>query len=232
MLTGRGTAFKSAISLGHLLDAEGQKMSKSKGNVVDPWVEIEKWGVDAIRFWMYSVTQAGDSKNYDEKTMKDATKVLSWFDNSAKFYELFKDVPQKEGVSTAIDRWMEARTKKTISVVTSALDEYRPFEATRAIASLLEDVSQWYVRRIRERARAGNVSALETLRNTLRTTSLLLAPFAPFIAEDIFSKVKNNSDPESVHLADWPQIKKQWHFFSPKTNSIIVEMQKVRSLRF
>jgi isoleucyl-tRNA synthetase len=229
-LFGRRAAFKNVISLGHLLDAEGQKMSKSKGNVVDPWIEIEKWGVDALRFWMYSVSQAGDSKNYDEKTVKEAAKVLSWIDNSTKFYELFKDVPSVSSSKTVMDRWMHERVAGTVLRVTAAMNAYKLFEATRAIADLSEDLSQWYVRRVRDRVREGDASALTTLRQTLRTLALLLAPFAPFLAEEVFLKTREVGDPESVHLALWPQPKRKWFFTAKPNGKLIEQMARVRSL--
>jgi isoleucyl-tRNA synthetase len=231
-LAGRGAAFQNVISLGHLLDSEGQKMSKSKGNVVVPWAEMDRWGADAVRFWMYSVTQAGDTKNYDEKTMKEAARVLSWLDNSAKFYELFRDTSPSTvlgaPVETILDRWMQARVSETVILITKSMDVYRPYDATRALASLAEDISQWYVRRIRDRARQGDTAALTTLRDTLRTLALLVAPFAPFIAEDIFTKVKNDSDPESVHLADWPRFAEASQ--GTPNETLITSMARVRTL--
>lgn len=232
VLLKRGRAYKNVICLGHLLDAEGKKMSKSKGNVVDPNVEIGKWGADTLRFWMYYVNQSGDSKNYDEKTVKEAARVLSWFGNSAKFYELFKDteVTDREEV---IDRWMRLRTEATVRAVTHSLDGYRLYDATREVAALLEDLSQWYVRRVRDRAKDGDAAALRTLRETLRTSALLLAPFAPFIAEDVFRSVKSERDPESVHLAAWPEVKESFLaslFGAKKPDPLIEDMKKVRML--
>lgn len=232
-LTGRGAAYKNAISLGHLLDAEGLKMSKSKGNVVDPWGQIEKWGVDTVRFWMFYVNQPGDSKNYDEKTVKEAAKVLSWFENSTKFYELFKkETPNiTSRFKDVLDRWIDIRTLNTILAVREAMDAYRPYDATHAIAELAEDLSQWYVRRIRDRVRDGDIAAIDSLRRTLRTISLLLAPFTPFIAEEVFKKTQRPGDPESVHLADFPEVKHKWRFYWANTDgNLIVDMQKVRAL--
>jgi isoleucyl-tRNA synthetase len=222
----RAAPYKNVICLGHLLDANGQKMSKSKGNVVEPFAEIERWGVDALRFWMYSVNQAGDSKNFDEKTVKESSRALNWLEQSAKFYELFKDVPVKRTIEQPIDMWMRVRTNATVHEVTTALDAYELYDATRAFSNFLGDLSQWYVRRIRDRAREGDVVARETLRETLRVSALLLAPFAPFLAEDIFKTVKNAEDPESVHLAKWP------HPTAPAggEGELIKEMTQVREL--
>lgn len=233
VLTGRGAAYKNVICLGHLLDENGQKMSKSKGNVVNPWDAIEQYGVDTLRLWMYSVNQPGDSKNFDDKTVKEAARVISWLDNSAKFYELFKE-GAVEGKKTAIDIWMETRTRSAVLRITEHLDAYKLYEATRELRELIEDLSQWYVRRIRDRARDGDTAALTTLREALRTISLLLAPFSPLIAEDIFQQVRGENDPESVHLADWPHMPLTFVDKllgqEQKSDALIDDMARVRAL--
>ena len=226
-LLGKGAPYKNVICLGHLLDGAGQKMSKSKGNIVNPWDAIEKYGADTLRFWMYSVNQPGDSKSFDEKTVKESARTLSWFDNSAKFYALFKKEGGYEVADTdlqIIDHWIRTRTLQTVETVTKAMDDYKPYDATRSINALLEDVSQWYVRRIRDRARDGDNAALATLQETLKTIALLLAPFSPFIAEDIYRQVKDEKDPESVHLANWPKGE------ATEEIELLTEMYKVRAI--
>ncbi|MDB5195476.1 MAG: isoleucyl-tRNA synthetase, isoleucyl-tRNA synthetase [Parcubacteria group bacterium] len=203
VLMGKGSAYKNVICLGHLLDEQGLKMSKSKGNIIEPMAAMERYGADTLRFWMYSVNQPGDSKNFDDKTVKEAARVISWFENSVKFYELFKDAEAGKGKEQIIDTWMRTRVSETIAKATSALDAYDLYAATRSIAALVEDLSQWYVRRVRERVREGDAAALTTLRDTLQAIAVLLAPFTPFVAEWAYQAVREDTDPESVHLADW-----------------------------
>ena len=204
---GRGAPYRNVISLGHLLDDKGQKMSKSRGNVVNPWEAVEKWGADTLRFWMYSVNEAGDQKNFDDKTVREASRTLSWFENSAKFYELFAAKKGARGKREQIDRWIEARLNATVGEVTKGFESYDLTLASRSLVSFFEDLSQWYVRRIRDRMREGNAVAIETLRKMLHTSARLLAPFAPFLAEQVYQRVMTNSDPASVHLASWPRAR-------------------------
>jgi isoleucyl-tRNA synthetase len=215
VLMGRGTPYKNVICLGHLLDEQGQKMSKSKGNVVEPMAAIERFGADTLRFWMYSVNQPGDSKNFDEKTVTEvANKVFNPLVNTLAFYESYAS--EGSGGSTAqgdhvMDRWIRARFARAAQVVTESTDRYDLFTATREIREFIGDLSQWYVRRSRDRMRSVNDSvedsaeALATLRIILRDTSKLLAPFSPFTAEHVYQKVRSSDEPESVHLSAWPE---------------------------
>ncbi len=235
VLMGKGSPYKNVICLGHLLDKKGKKMSKSLGNVVVPADAIAQYGVDTLRFWMYYVNQPGDSKNFDDKTVKEAARVISWLDNSAKFYELFAGTSStKTSDVTVLDTWMEVRANAVVAEVTKAMDAYDLYTASRTIAGLVEDMSQWYVRRIRDRAREGDAAALSTLRATLKTIALLMAPLTPFVAEDVYRIVREEGGAESVHLATWPEIKTG--FFAKlsgaekKDAGLIADMVRVRAL--
>jgi isoleucyl-tRNA synthetase len=220
ILMGRGKAYKNVICLGHLLDANGKKMSKSIGNVVDPWEAMDKYGVDTLRLWMYSVNQPGESKNFDEKTVALLyQQVFGLLYNVLAFYELYRDKtlekndrPEKRPESKNIlDVWILARLDELIDFTTKHLDDYKLLEPVRAMKDFIGDLSTWYLRRSRERIKNGDKDAKETLYYVLKTLAKIMAPFAPFAAEDIWLKLKNDpakdgasNDVESVHLENWP----------------------------
>lgn len=227
VLMGRGLAYKNVICLGHLLDAKGKKMSKSQGNVIDPWEMIEKYGVDTLRLWMYAVNAPGESKNFDEKTVLDLNRqVFGLLYNVLAFYELYRDKDLEKGPSlgkNVLDQWILARLEETVSLSTESMDEFKLLEPVRAIRDLIGDLSTWYLRRSRERIKEGDVDAKQTLYFVLKTISKLLAPFAPFSAEDMWLKLKTENDPESVHLAEWPKKQKA-------NEKILEEMSQVREV--
>jgi len=228
ILMGRGKAYKNVICLGHLLDASGKKMSKSLGNIVDPWIMMDKYGVDTLRLWMYSVNQPGESKNFDEKTVSELhSKVFNLLYNVLAFYELYRDksleVDEYKNSSNILDQWIISRLGELTDVITSNMNNYKLLEPVRSIRDFMDDLSTWYVRRSRERIKDGDVEAKKTLYFVLKTLSKLMAPFTPFASEDIWQKLKNEKDIESVHLTSWP--------LSIKVDlNLIKEMKEVREV--
>ena len=240
IIMGKGKAYKNVICLGHLLDANGKKMSKSLGNVVDPWVMMDKYGADTIRLWMYSVNQPGESKNFDEKTVSELhSKVFNLLYNVLAFYELYRDKNLESGVkdlpwehqgqvlggANVLDQWIIARLGELTENSTKQMDNYTLLEPVRAIREFIDDLSTWYLRRSRDRIKDGDVNAKQTLYFVLKTLAKLMAPFTPFASEDIWLKLKNESDLESVHLTSWPVSMSDMD-----NKKIIKEMEEVREV--
>jgi isoleucyl-tRNA synthetase len=217
-------AYNNVICLGHILDANGLKMSKSRGNVVDPWTMFEKYGADTIRLWMYSVNQPGESKNFDERTVMELHRqVFGLLYNVVSFYELYRDKSLEhetpEASTNVLDIWILARLNELTKNVTENLDNYKTLEPVRAIRDFIDDLSTWYLRRSRERIKDGSFIAKITLYYVLKNLVKVMAPFAPFASEDIYRKLRNENEPESVHLCEWPE--------STETMSQIIEAMKV-----
>lgn len=233
IIMGKGKAYKNVICLGLLLDANGKKMSKSIGNVVDPWAMMDKYGVDTLRLWMYAVNQPGESKNFDEKTVSELhNKVFNLLYNVLAFYELYRDIEvesnNEQVVSKNIlDQWIVVRLYELIESIKNNLDNYKLLEPVRAIREFIDDLSTWYLRRSRDRIKEGDVDAKNTIYYVLKTLIKLMAPFAPFTTEDIWQKLKNEDDEESVHLAPWPMSTSDMDNID---KNILGEMEKVRKI--
>ena len=228
ILMGKGKAYKNVICLGLLLDANGKKMSKSLGNIVDPIVMMDKYGVDTLRLWMYGVNQPGDPKSFDEKVVSELhNKVFNLFYNVIAFYELYRDIQleiiEYKKSENVLDQWIIARLNELTEITTSNLDSYRLLEPVRAIREFIDDLSTWHVRRSRERLKDGDKDAKQTLYYVLKNFIVIMAPFAPFAAEDIWQKLKTNNDLESIHLVKWPELEEY-------NKNIIKEMKEVREV--
>ncbi|MFH0804315.1 MAG: class I tRNA ligase family protein, partial [Candidatus Zambryskibacteria bacterium] len=164
VLMGKGKAFKNVICLGHILDSKGKKMSKSLGNIVDPWLMMDKYGVDALRMWMYTVNQPGDSKNFDERTVDEVVKkMFNLVLNVLSFFDLYKDPnikPHNES-EHILDKWIIARLNKLIKKGGESLDDFNVFEAARDIRNFVNDLSTWYIRRSRDRFKSEDLNDKE-----------------------------------------------------------------------
>lgn len=212
VIMGNGKAFKNCICLGHILDAKGIKMSKHIGNVVDPWEMIDKYSADALRMWMYTVNQPGDSKNFDEKTVDEVVKkIFNLISNILSFYEMYRDenIKPSNKSENILDKWIIARLNELLKKGGQYLDDYKVFEAARTIRDFVGDFSTWYIRRSRDRFKSEDLNdkknALFTTHFVLLELAKYMAPFTPFFAENMYLKLKSEKDPESVHLCDWPK---------------------------
>jgi isoleucyl-tRNA synthetase len=225
VLMDKGLAFKNVINLGHILDKSGKKMSKTIGNTVDPWEEIDSYGADILRFWMYTVNQPGESKNYDQKTVEEnVRKVIHLLNNIYRFYETYSDeAGDGYGKTNILDKWIIAKLNEVVEKNTENLDNFKILEPGRRIREFINDFSTWYIRRSRERFKGDDENdkkdAILTTRYVLLELSKLMAPFTPFISEDIYRKV--GGEKESVHLEDWPMM-------NTIDEDILNDMAKVR----
>jgi isoleucyl-tRNA synthetase len=204
LLFGR-TSYETCLCLGLILDSEGQKMSKSRGNVVVPWDVISTHGADALRWYYFTSKQPWDGYRFSLETVGESVRqFLKPLWNTYAFYVLYANVnePSGAGRRTDLDRWILSRLNGTVERVIERMDDYDTTFAGRAVADLVDDLSNWYVRRSRRRFWDGDPAAFETLGECLVTIAKLLAPLTPFVADEIYENL-DGSEP-SVHLCDFP----------------------------
>ncbi|MFC0216273.1 isoleucine--tRNA ligase [Paenibacillus chartarius] len=207
--------YKAVLSTGHVLDESGQKMSKSKGNVIDPWEIIEEFGTDAFRWALLSDSAPWNSKRFSKQIVAEAkSKVIDTLVNVHSFYALYATVDQyckedhpKLASANELDRWILSRLNSTLQEVTKGLEVNDFLNPAKHIEVLIDDLSNWFIRRSRDRFWGGEmtadkVSAYQTLEEVLLTMARMMAPYTPFLAEDIFGNLGGEG---SVHLADFPK---------------------------
>jgi isoleucyl-tRNA synthetase len=206
--------YKNVVCLGHVLDEKGEKMSKSKGNIVDPWQLIEKYGTDALRWYFFTVNQPNDSKLFSENEVSDCLKrFILTFLNCWIFLDTYGRKVSKPGVKAKniLDKWVISKINNLNARVVESLDKFDIVSAARSIESfVIEDLSQWYVRRSRRRFQRPEGKDLKEasllLNYVLSFLCKITAPFIPFLSEEIF---KNLGNKKSVHLQNWPKVDKK-----------------------
>jgi isoleucyl-tRNA synthetase len=217
--------FKNVICHGLILDAKGEKMSKSKGNAVEPSAVIDKYGADALRWYLYTAVPMGNSVRFDDDAIAEISRrflmtlwnVYSFFVTYANIDNFVPDSKQTLPAESELDRWILSELNQLIIDVDTALDNYDPRGAAWQIAAFVDELSNWYVRRSRRRFwksenDADKLSAYNTLYECVLTLSKLLAPFTPFIAEELYQNLARSVFPEaqeSVHLTDFPVADEQ-----------------------
>ena len=224
-------AFLNCIVLGHVQDKEGRKMSKHIGNVVDPWVLLDNQGADAVRWYFYTSSMPWLPNRFSAEAVSESQrKYMGTFWNTYAFYILYADIDNFDPTRhklvrenlTPMDRWILSRLNTLIGHVEAYLDDLKMTEAGREMQDFMDDLSNWYVRRCRERYWGKDMTpdkeaAYMTLYTVLKTMALISAPFTPFMSETMYQNMVRTVDkdaPESIHLCDWP--KKDESFIDPE----------------
>ena len=212
-------SYKYVLCLGLILDPDGQKMSKSRGNVVVPWDVIERHGADALRWYYFTSQQPWSGYRFSVETVGESVrKFLLTLWNTYDFYVLYANLDDFDHAAHDVapadrpdlDRWVLSRLQDTIATVREGLDSYDTTSAGRSIGAFVDDLSNWYVRRsggasgVPRRCDADSSRAYLTLHECLVEVAKLLAPFTPFVAEEIYPNLDGSL--ESVHLCDYPQL--------------------------
>jgi len=205
------SSYETVLCLGHILDGEGRKMSKHLGNVLDPFELFERHGADALRWYMLCGGSPWSARRVGHEQVEEVVrKVLLTYWNTAAFHTLYATVNGWEGPTsgqgTLLDRWALTQVFATVAEVTGALEDFDSLRAGRRLAQCIDDLSNWYVRTSRRRFWDGDPVALSTLHHCLRQLTLLMAPFTPFITEEVWRALFAGAPDDSVHLATWPQV--------------------------
>ena len=217
--------YKNVIVMGHVQDENGQKMSKSKGNAVDPFNALETYGADAIRWYFYTSSAPWLPKRFSGKAVQEGQrKFMGTLWNTYAFFVLYANIDNFDASKYTLeydklpvmDKWLLSKLNSTVAEVDSNLDQYRIPEAAKALQDFVDEMSTWYVRRSRERFWAkgmeqDKINAYMTLYTALVTICKAAAPMIPFMTEDIYQNLVRSNDasaPESIHLCDFPVVNK------------------------
>ena len=219
--------YKNVIVLGHVQDENGQKMSKSKGNAVDPFEALETYGADAIRWYFYTNSAPWlPNRFYGKAVQEGQRKFMGTLWNTYAFFVLYANIDKFDATKysleydklSVMDKWLLSKLNSTVKAVDEHLENYRIPEAAKTLDNFVDELSNWYVRRGRERywvqgLEQDKINAYMTLYTALVTLAKISAPMIPFMAEDIYRNLVCSLDkdaPESVHLCDFPAVKEEW----------------------
>ncbi len=219
-------AYKNVIVNGLVLDEKGRKLSKKLKNYPDPKEVFDKYGADALRFFLLSSTSIGEDYRFSEDRVKEVwRKIISSIENCFSFYETYKQDCEEIESTNVLDKWIISKTERLNEEIIKLMDNYELTKSSRLFYDFLDDLSNWYIRRSRKRFQKTEEikEASSTLKYVLLKLSKLIAPFAPFISEEIFLKIDNSK--ESVHLCDYPEVRKKLI-----DNDLEKEMQEARDI--
>ena len=234
--------YKNVIVLGHVQDENGQKMSKSKGNAVDPFDALQTYGADAIRWYFYTSSAPWLPSRFAGKTVVEGQrKFMGTLWNTYAFFVLYANIDNFDATKYSLeydklavmDKWLLSRLESTVKAVDDNLANYRIPEAAKALQSFVDDMSNWYVRRSRERFWAkgmeqDKINAYMTLYTALVTVAKAAAPMIPFMTEDIYQNLVKSIDasaPESIHLCDFPEVHENW--IDPKMEEDMADLLEI-----